>query len=136
MATIPPRWELPALPSHAHPCLIRTHWFAQLFELCENKRHGDLSCPTVSVDPRSNGLPCLTAIKIQGQVRRCPDPMPGEESEIEIRPLFDGGGLRQGVHAGASRSGGTGERRGLSAAALVRRNHHGFERQIEDLPAP
>jgi hypothetical protein len=22
-------------------------------------------------------------------VRRCPDPMPGEESEIEIRPLFE-----------------------------------------------
>ena len=22
-------------------------------------------------------------------VRRCPDPMPGEESEIEIRPVFD-----------------------------------------------
>ena len=22
-------------------------------------------------------------------VRRCPDPMPGEESEIEIRPIFD-----------------------------------------------
>ena len=21
-------------------------------------------------------------------VKRCPDPMPGEESEIEIRPLF------------------------------------------------
>jgi hypothetical protein len=23
-------------------------------------------------------------------VRRCPDPMPGEESEIEIRPLYEG----------------------------------------------
>ncbi|HEY8370516.1 MAG TPA: YciI family protein, partial [Thermodesulfobacteriota bacterium] len=22
-------------------------------------------------------------------VRRCPDPMPGEESEIEIRPIFE-----------------------------------------------
>ena len=22
-------------------------------------------------------------------VRRCPDPMPGEESEIEIRPVFE-----------------------------------------------
>ena len=22
-------------------------------------------------------------------VRRCPDPMPGEESEIEIRPFFE-----------------------------------------------
>jgi hypothetical protein len=24
-------------------------------------------------------------------VRRCPDPMPGEETEIEIRPLFEAG---------------------------------------------
>jgi hypothetical protein len=24
-------------------------------------------------------------------VRRCPDPMPGEESEIEIRPVFEAG---------------------------------------------
>jgi hypothetical protein len=22
-------------------------------------------------------------------VRRCPDPMPGEESELEIRPLYE-----------------------------------------------
>ena len=22
-------------------------------------------------------------------IRRCPDPMPGEESELEIRPIFD-----------------------------------------------
>ena len=36
-------------------------------------------------------------------VRRCPDPMPGEESEIEIRPLFEaedfGAGLTPEVRA-------------------------------------
>ena len=28
-------------------------------------------------------------------VRRCPDPMPGEESEIEIRPLFEAADFAQ-----------------------------------------
>ena len=37
-------------------------------------------------------------------VRRCPDPMPGEESEIEIRPVLRGRGLRRGAHAGAPRA--------------------------------
>lgn len=40
-------------------------------------------------------------------VRRCPDPMPGKESEIEIHPLFRGGGFRQRVHAGTARQGRT-----------------------------
>jgi hypothetical protein len=34
-------------------------------------------------------------------VRRCPDPMPGEKSEIEIPPAR-GRRLRHGAHAGAS----------------------------------
>jgi hypothetical protein len=29
-------------------------------------------------------------------VRRCPDPMPGEESEIEIRPVFEADDLGEG----------------------------------------
>ena len=37
-------------------------------------------------------------------LRRCPDPMPGEESEIEIRPHLRAGGLRRRAHAGAARA--------------------------------
>jgi hypothetical protein len=32
-------------------------------------------------------------------IRRCPDPMPGEESELEIRPFFEMRGLRSGADA-------------------------------------
>ena len=42
--------------------------------------------------------------------RRCPDPMPGEDAELEIRPDLRSRGLRQGVHARASRAGGSAPR--------------------------
>jgi hypothetical protein len=29
-------------------------------------------------------------------VRRCPDPMPGEESEIELRPFYEADNLGEG----------------------------------------
>ena len=49
--------------------------------------------------------------------RRCPDPMPGEEAELEIRPHLRSRGLRQGVHARAPRAGGAPPRRGRAAEA-------------------
>jgi hypothetical protein len=30
-------------------------------------------------------------------VRRCPDPMPGEESDIEIRPVYEAEDLGQAI---------------------------------------
>jgi len=30
-------------------------------------------------------------------VRRCPDPMPGEDSEIEIRPLYEAEDFGKGL---------------------------------------
>ena len=33
-------------------------------------------------------------------VRRCPDPMPGEESELEIRPLFEAEDFSDPQHRG------------------------------------
>ena len=36
-------------------------------------------------------------------VKRCPDPMPGEESEIEIRPVFEAEDFGKEFDAGAAR---------------------------------
>ena len=53
-------------------------------------------------------------------VRRCPDPMPGEEAEIEIRQVFEAERLRRRVHAGAAGAGRPPARGARAAAEGVR----------------
>ena len=53
-------------------------------------------------------------------VKRCPNPM-NEDSDIEIRQVFRGGGFRRGVHAGTAGAGRAHTRRGREADQVLTR---------------
>ena len=58
-------------------------------------------------------------------VRRCPDPMPGEEIGDRDSPALRSGGLRRRVHAGAARTGRAPARRDRAQARIVTRDYSG-----------